>query len=168
MSENELVPLTPDEAAELEGLQEKCLKEDGGFRIFALKVDKDRLLELEARIPEPGDNTGDETETPPPPPKEPPKPAGPSFRIDGVDPYGMGALRCLNKLLAAQGKGPACLPLVLEPDKSGNALAVLANYRLRCRGAGTQDAVRLKAVDAAIVKFGGKLEEPKKAKPKKR
>ena len=156
MSEIELVPLTEAEAAELEALQAKCLKQDGEFRKDASQKNRDRLIELEARIPDP-DNS-DETETPPPPPpKKPAKPAGPSFRIDGVDPYGGGALRTLNKLLAAQGKDEACLPLVLVPDKKGNGLAVLQNYRLRCRGAGTQDSVRLKAVEEAIVAFGGTL-----------
>jgi len=89
-------------------------------------------------------------------PVKPSKPAGPRFRITGADPYALGVLRCLNNLLAEQGAEAECLPLVLRPDDP-NALAVLANYRQRCGGAGLADGVRLKAVEAAIVEFGGKL-----------
>jgi len=150
----ELEYLRAEELAELENLRAKCLKKDGDFRKNAARKDIDRLCELETRLSE---SSGDgNTEEQPPPQKKPAKPAGPSFRIDGADPYGSGVLRCLNKLRADQGAEPECLPLVLVPDDP-NALVVLANYRHRCRGAGVADAVRLAAVETAIKAFGGKL-----------
>jgi len=150
----EIELLTAEEIAELDSLRANCLKKDGDFRKNASRKNMDRLCELEARLPESSADKG--TEKPPAKSKEPTKPRGPVFRIDGADPYGLGALRCLNKLLAEQGSDQECLPLVLTLDDP-NALAVLENYRQRCRGAGLADAERLAKVEAAIKAFGGKL-----------
>lgn len=143
-----IIELTEGELAELEDLRAGCLKKNGDFRKDASQENRDRLCVLDARQPE---STADTEELPPPPPAR-----GPRFRIDGADPYGLGALRCLNKLLAAQGAEPECLPMVLRPDDP-NALAILENYRQRCAGAGLADAERLAGVEAAIKAFGGKL-----------
>lgn len=168
---SELVPLSDAEVDELEVLQEKCLKKDGEFKARTTPKDRDRLIELETRVPEDDTAEGVKTTTAkeaPTPAKAKPAKSGASFRIAGDDPYRHGALGDLNKLLADQDKEPVFLPLTLVPDKTGNALEVLRKYRIRCAGAGTQDAVRLKACEDAIVAFGGSLEKPKKPESKKK
>ena len=153
---SETIELTEEETAELESLRKKCLKKNGEFRNNASQKDCDRLCELEVRLPD-TDSTDDGLENTTTEERSAPvKQKGPIFRITGADPYALGVLRCLNNLLAEQGAEAECLPLILRPDDP-NALAVLANYRQRCGGAGLADGVRLKAVEAAIVEFGGKL-----------